>query len=204
MKRIARIRLQLYHTNLKLKSLNDNLQRSNEKLSKLNRKLSCVNSELSDANQLKEAYISHFLDVCSSYISKLKKFQSELNKKAVEKKLNELYKILKSNEMIDQELKELYENFDNIFLHLYPNFIRDFNKLLVDSARFDINATELTIELRIFALIRLGITDSSRIASFLHYSANTIYNYRARMRNKASVPREDFEYLVRRIGIISE
>lgn len=202
MKRVARIRKELYYANLKLKELNTDLQSTNERLSKVNTKLSQVNSELSDANQLKETYISHFLDLCSTYISKLEKYRVSLNKKATEKKLEELYKILKSNDMVDKELKELYENFDNIFLHLYPNFIKDFNLLLVDDAQFDTNATELNTELRIFALIRLGITDSSKIANFLHYSANTIYNYRTRMRNKAAVPREDFEYLVRRIGII--
>jgi len=202
MKRVARIRKELYHTNVRLNELNTDLHSTNEKLSLVNEELSQVNSELLDANQLKETYISRFLDLCSMYINKLEKYQRTLNKKAVEKKLDELYKILKSNEMIEKELKELYENFDQVFLHLYPNFIRDFNALLVEDTQFDINATELNTELRIFALIRLGITDSARIANFLHYSATTIYNYRTRMRNKAAVPREDFEFLVRRIGIL--
>ena len=136
------------------------------------------------------------------YINKLEKYRQALNKKAMEKKLDELYKMLKSNDMVEKELKELYENFDQVFLHIYPNFVRELNELLVEDARFDINATELNTELRIFALIRLGITDSSRIANFLHYSATTIYNYRTRMRNKAAVPREDFEVFVRRIGMI--
>ncbi|NDV84015.1 DUF6377 domain-containing protein [Bacteroides sp. 51] len=203
MKRIARIRKELYHTNIKLKDLNDNLQNSNEKLSKLNLKLFDVNSELSEANQIKEAYIGHFLDLCSTYIDKIESYQNTLRKKAADKKLEELYKILKSREMIDNELKALYENFDNIFLHLYPNFVEDFNSLLLNEERFQLKANELlNAELRIFALIRLGITDSSKIAKFLHYSANTIYSYRTRVRNKSAVPREQFENMVMKIGII--
>lgn len=205
MRRIARIRKELYHTNVKLKDLNDNLQDSNNKLSTLNAKLSDVNSELSDANQLKEVYIGHFLDLCSTYISKLKKYQNTLNKKAVERKLDELYKMLKSSKMIDDELKELYENFDNIFLHLYPNFVEEFNSLLIKEEQFILKPNELLdVELRIFALIRLGITDSSKIANFLHYSANTIYSYRTRVRNKAAVPREEFESMVMKIGVIKK
>ena len=196
MKRLARIRKELYKTNTKLNELNTNLQSSNSLLL-------TVNTELSDANRIKETYIGHFLDLCSTYISKLEKYQNTLNKKAVEKKLDELYKMLKSSEMIDNELKELYENFDNIFLHLYPNFFEELNSLLVEEERFELKQNELlNTELRILALIRLGITDSSKIASFLHYSANTIYNYRTRVRNKAAVPREEFESLVIKIGAI--
>lgn len=205
MKRVARIRKELYHTNVKLNELNIDLQSTINQLNDVNKELSDVNNELSEANQIKEAYIGHFLDLCSTYINKLEKYQNTLNKKAVEKKLDELYKILKSREMIDNELKELYENFDNIFLHLYPNFVEGFNSLLVRDGQFILKPNELlNVELRIFALIRLGITDSSKIASFLHYSANTIYSYRTRVRNKAAVPREEFESMVMKIGIIKK
>lgn len=205
MKRVARIRKELYQTNIRLNELNTDLKSTVNQLNDVNKELSDVNNQLSEANQIKEAYIGHFLDLCSTYINKLEKYQNTLNKKAVEKKLDELYKILKSREMIDNELKELYENFDNIFLHLYPNFVEEFNSLLIKEERFVLKPNELlNIELRIFALIRLGITDSSKIASFLHYSANTIYSYRTRVRNKAAVPREEFESLVMKIGIIKK
>ncbi|NDV68528.1 DUF6377 domain-containing protein [Dysgonomonas sp. 25] len=198
MKRVARIRKELYRTNVKLNELNHDLQSSNSLLND-------VNKELSEANQIKETYIGHFLDLCSTYINKLEKYQNTLNKKAVEKKLDELYKMLKSKDMIDNELKELYENFDNIFLHLYPNFVDEFNSLLLEEERFILKPNELlNVELRIFALIRLGITDSSKIANFLHYSANTIYSYRTRVRNKAAVPRDQFENRVMKIGVINQ
>jgi hypothetical protein len=203
MKRVTRIRRELYYTNVKLKELNLDLQSTVNQLNDVNKELSDVNSKLSEANQIKEAYIGQFLDLCSTYINKLEKYQNTLNKKAVEKKLDELYKMLKSREMIDNELKELYENFDNIFLHLYPNFVENFNSLLVKEEQFILKSNELlNVELRIFALIRLGITDSSRIANFLHYSANTIYSYRTRVRNKAAVPREEFESMVMKIGAL--
>lgn len=204
MKRVGRIRKELYHANVKLNELNTDLHSTINQLNDVNKELSNVNAELSKANQIKEVYIGHFLDLCSTYINKLEKYRATLNKKAMEKKLDELYKILKSREMIDSELKELYENFDNIFLHLYPNFVEEFNSLLLKDEHFILKPNELlNVELRIFALIRLGITDSSKIANFLHYSANTIYSYRTRVRNKAAVPRGEFENLVMKIGIIT-
>lgn len=205
MKKIARIRKELSQTNLKLNDLNRDLQHTVDQLNTTNKKLSEVNQELYESNEIKETYIGHFLDLCSTYINKLEKFQNRLNNKAVERKLDELFKLLKSHDMIDQELRELYKLFDNIFLHLYPNFVEEFNSLLLEEEQFKLKPNELlNVELRIFALIRLGITDSSRIANFLHYSATTIYNYRTRVRNKAAVPRDQFESLVMKIGVIQK
>ncbi len=197
LRKLAKARRSLSDANRQLHDLNKNLQESNLKINE-------INKELSEANLLKETYISQFLDICSMYINKLEKYQNTLNKKAMERKLDELYKILKSKDMIDNEWKELNEMFDNMFLHLYPNFVEEFNALLQESERIELKPTELlNPELRIFALIRLGITDSSKIAGFLHYSATTIYNYRTRVRNKSAVPREEFENHVMKIGIIS-
>lgn len=198
MNRISGIRKELYRANIKLIEMNEELQEANSRKQE-------VNNELSEANRLKEVYIGQFLDLCSSYIDKLKAFKGNLNKKAAERKLDDLYKMLKSDEIIDSELSELYKIFDKVFLHLYPGFVEEFNSLLLPEERFVLeNPLELNTELRIFALIRLRITDSGKIANFLHYSANTIYNYRTRVRNKAAVPRDDFENRVMKIGILSE
>lgn len=203
MKKVARIRQQLSDINHKLNELNSELKSKNLQLQIVNQEISTVNTRLSEANKVKETYIGHFFNLCSTYINKLEKFQKTLNKKVLDRKLEDLYRTLKSRDMIDKELKELYENFDNTFLHLYPDFVEEFNSLLRKEERFELKPYELlNAELRIFALIRLGITDSSRIANFLHYSANTIYTYRTRVRNKAAVPREDFENKVMDIGII--
>lgn len=205
MKRVAGIRKELYRTNVKLNELNSEMQAANNQLQLVNEELSETNTKLSETNEVKELYIGHFLDLCSMYIDKLEKYQNALNKKAVEKKLDELYKMLKSRDMIDNELKELYENFDNTFLHLYPNFVEEFNSLLLKEEQFVMKPGELlNVELRIFALIRLGITDSSRIARFLHYSANTIYSYRTRVRNKAAGYRDEFENRVMKIGLLDK
>ncbi len=197
MKRISGIRKELYRANLQLTDLNQKLQAINDRQH-------ITNLELTEANRLKEVYIGQFLDLCSNYIDKLKAFKSKLNRKATEKKVEELHRLLKSDEIIENELNELYKIFDKVFLHIYPKFVEEFNELLIKEERFELeDPLVLNAELRIFALVRLGITDSGKIANFLHYSANTIYNYRARVRNKAAVPRDEFENRVMKIGIVS-
>ena len=194
MKRVSRIQKALHETTIQQNILNTELNDSNKKLNQLN-------SELKEANKIKETYLGQFLDLCSTYINKLEAYQNTLNKKARDKKLEELYKMLQSRKMIEDELAELLNRFDNIFLQLYPDFVEEFNSLLKVEERFELNTNELlSTELRIFALIRLGINESSRIANFLHYSPNTIYNYRTRTRNRALVPRDEFEDRVMEIG----
>ncbi|MDR1718645.1 MAG: DUF6377 domain-containing protein [Dysgonamonadaceae bacterium] len=173
----------------------------NSQLQELNLQLQTSNNNLLEANLLKEAYIGRFLDVCSNYIDKLDDFRRTLNKKASDHKFDELSKILKSKDIIEKEIAVLYHNFDTTFLHLFPSFIDDFNALLLPKERFVLKSDELmNVEMRIFALIRLGITDSSKIASFLRYSNQTIYNYRSRIKTKALVPREEFEKMIMKIG----
>ena len=110
------------------------------------------------------------------------------------RQMEELLKMVRSREVLDTGLKELYDNFDTAFLHLFPDFVDKFNDLLQPEERIVLRKGELlNTELRIFALIRLGIDDSSQIAEFLRYSVNTIYNYRAKVKNKARISREDFE-----------
>lgn len=120
MKKVSRIRAKLHSSNLMLNEVNGSLQETNDKLKTVNNQLSEVNSELSEANQIKEFYIGHFLDLCSSYINKLQKFQNSLNRKLMENKKEEIFKLLRSNEMINNEVKELYDHFDHIFLR--PSF----------------------------------------------------------------------------------
>ena len=138
------------------------------------------------------------MSLCSQYIDKLDNYRKMVNRKMKNKELDELYRISKSTELKEKELEELYENFDTVFLHLFPNFIDDFNALLQPEMQFHPKEeNRLTTDIRIFALIRLGIEDSSKIAEFLHYSVNTIYNYRARIKNGALHNREQFEEKVK-------
>ena len=190
MKKLARIKNQLKKTNKQLTELNDELQMSN--------------IHLEEANHVKEEYIGRFFDQCSEYIEKIENYRKELNRKAKNNQLDDLFKMLKSKAIVEAELMELYAKFDSIFLNIYPDFIKEFNNLLVPEERIYPKQDELlTTELRIYALIRLGITDSNKIASFLRYSLRTVYNYRTKVRNKSAVTRDDFEDYVKKIGLKS-
>ncbi len=194
-----------------LKTSNDQLSIQKEELSQLNSQLSVVNSELStvnsqlsESNRVKEEYIGRFMSLCSQYIDKLDDYRKMVNKKMKNKELDDLYRMSKSTELKERELEELLQNFDSVFLHLFPNFVDDFNALLQpDTQVTPKEENRLTTEIRIFALIRLGIEDSSKIAEFLHYSVNTIYNYRARIKNGALDNRESFERRVKQLGLIN-
>lgn len=166
------------------------------------KKLSVTQRNLKQANHIKEEYIGHFLNLCSIYIEKLDNFRRTVNRKITAGQTEELLKLTKSTQFAGMEQKEFYANFDNAFLHLYPNFVMEFNQLLQPEERFSIKPGELlNTELRIFAIIRLGIDDSSKIANFLHYSINTIYTYRNKVKNKA-IDRENFEDEVMKIGAV--
>ncbi|WP_238387913.1 DUF6377 domain-containing protein [Pararcticibacter amylolyticus] len=198
MKKVSRIKEELHATGLQLADLNRQLSQTNLHLSE-------VNAQLSESNQVKEVYIAQFFDLCSTYINKLEDYRKTLNKVATERRMETLLKMLRSNTLVENEIEELYQVFDNIFLNLYPQFIREFNNLLLPDEQVAPKPGELlNTELRIFALVRLGITDSVKIAAFLRYSLSTIYNYRTKARNRARVPREDFEKRVMTIGSLSE
>lgn len=197
MKKVSRIRGELYETSQKLAELNKDITETNNQLQERN-------AQLSESNHIKEEYIAHFFSLCSTYINKLENYRIILNKKATAKQFDEIYRMLKSTTLVDNELEELYKNFDIIFLNLYPTFVKDFNELLIKEEQIVLKQGELlNTELRIFALIRLGISDSVKIAAFLRYSLSTIYNYRTRARNKAAVSRNDFEEMVMKIGLIT-
>ena len=193
MKRLAETRNHLQETNGQLKVLNGELHQ-------MNARLQLANRQLSESNQIKEEYIGRFIKLCSTYIDKLDGYRRMVNKKVCAGQIEELAKITRSSNALNAELDELYKNFDTAFLHLFPNFVAQFNALLQEDEQIVLKRDELlNTELRIFALIRLGINDSSQIAEFLRYSVNTIYNYRAKVKNKACVSRDDFENLVREI-----
>ena len=169
-------------------------QEANVRLKELNR-------ELSESSHIKEEYIAHYIDQCSLYIDKMDKYRKHLQKVAQKGGAKELFDEIRSKSFIDNELKDFYAHFDDSFLKLFPNFVDDFNSLLVPEQRIRLKPGEkLNTELRIFALIRLGISSSTKIANFLRYSVTTIYNYRVRLRNAAAGDREKFDDAVMMIG----
>lgn len=184
-----------------LQEVNERLFSLNEELEEVNRHLRSTNLELSESNLIKEAYIARFFKLCSVYVDRLQAYRKLVNKKLQRGQVAELLKMTHlSNDIVTVEVQELYANFDSAFLHLFPNFVESLNELLLPEEQIVLKPDELlNTELRIFALIRLGIKDRSQIAELLHYSVNTIYNYRSRVKTKARVSRDDFEDLVAKI-----
>ena len=184
-----------------LQEVNERLFSLNEELEEVNCHLRSTNLELSESNLIKEAYIARFFKLCSVYVDRLQAYRKLVKKKQQRGQVAELLKMTHlSNDIVTVEVQELYANFDSAFLHLFPNFVESLNALLLPEEQIVLKPDELlNTELRIFALIRLGIKDSSQIAELLHYSVNTIYNYRSRVKTKARVSRDDFEDLVAKI-----
>ena len=208
-RQLAVIRNELKNANDELGQLNHQLSAKNHDLSEANQRLSDINEQLrqaiihlNDSNRVKDEYIGKFLSVCSDYIDKLDNYRIKVNRKLKAGQQADVLRMTSSEQLREDELAELFNHFDDIFLRLFPTFIDDFNALLRPGE--EIVPTEknhLNTDLRIFALIRLGIEESSKIAEFLRYSPNSIYAYRARIKNKAVGNRDEFEKLVKEIGI---
>ncbi len=194
-KKLARARNELSDSNAQLAQLN-------AQLSDLNAQMRQTNTQLNESNRVKDEYVGRFIHLCSFYIDRLDEMRKRVHKLAKSRDLDALYQFTAGNEHRDKNLSELYEMFDSTFLHLFPNFVDDFNALLRPECRVTLpEPGTLNTDIRIFALIRLGIEDSSRIAEFLHYSVNTIYNYRAKIKNGAIIDRDTFEAQVKAIGM---
>lgn len=177
------------------------LNEANAQLKELNADLQQKNEDLNEANYVKEEYIGYIFTICSNYIRKLEEFRSSIHVKAVSKKYKEILEETDCTDMMRDELKDFYRSFDSIFLHIYPDFINDFNSLLHPDKRITPKEGELlNTDLRIYALVRLGITDSIKIAEFLHCSPQTVYNNRFKVRTRALVPKKDFAEAVRTLG----
>lgn len=166
--------------------------RQNRRLHALNRRLHAANTSLHEANNIKERYISLYLETCAGNLRRMAKMAPKVSGQT-------------ADQFMDAEMPAFYQQFDTSFLSIYPDFVEEFNALLRPEERIvPEKEGALNTELRIFALIRLGIDSSTRIASLLCYSANTIYNYRARVKNHALADRDGFEDRVRRIGTFTE
>lgn len=169
------------------------LHRSRELQEKLNLKLA-------EANRIKNSYIGHYLDATFKLVNQLDRFVLVGQQKLENKQYDALYSMIHN---LNQEYnrKNAFADFDQTFLSLFPSFVESFNTLLHPDDKFVMdNKSALNSTLRIFALIRLGITENEQISDILGYSVNTVYNYRVRMRNKAVQPK-DFEEKIKKIGL---
>ena len=172
-----------------LRDKNAELYQLNDVLSKTNDALSESNDSLSEASRIKDMYIAQFMTECSTYIDKMELYRKQLRKVATTGSKTELLDLLKSPTFIEKEVDAFFATFDATFLSLFPNFVHDFNQLLLPESQV-VNKKDkrLNTELRICALIRLGITDNERLAAFLRCSKATIYSYRSRTRLKSLQP----------------
>lgn len=175
--------------------------KTREKLLHKNEQLVDLNKRLDETNIIKEKYIGYFINQSSVNIDKLQRFKKDVNLKIKAGLINELYKL--SSTTFDKETEEIYTSFDNAFLELYPDFVEKFNLLLKPEKRFQLPKNQLNAELRIFALIRLGITDVSQIALQLRLSTQTIYNYRSKVKKNSLIEGDLFEEEVKKIGSLS-
>ncbi len=193
--------IRIKHNHTELGAAYERQNRLTEELRDSNRKLTEANYAIAENSELKEIYIGKYMDQCIVYIEKLDTYRKSLNGLVKSGKSDELKQLLKSSSIIDDELKAFYDQFDKTFLNLFPSFVEDFNSLLLpEEAIIPKKEGTLNTELRIYALIRLGITDSEKIARFLRYSLTTIYNYRTRVRNKAKGNRNELETEILNIG----
>ncbi|MBR4389475.1 MAG: transcriptional regulator [Prevotella sp.] len=200
-KRLATAQRQQKKTNAMLAEANNQLSEKNDALSDVNGQLHALNAQLAESNRVKDEYVGRFMRLCSIYIDKTDKFRKRVNKMVKNHEYEELYNVTRGQESKTQQLEELFGSFDAAFLHLFPTFVDDVNQLLKPEEHMALEKDgRMNTDLRILALIRLGIEDSSKIAEFLNYSVNTIYNYRARLKTNAVVDRDDFERLVKEIG----
>ena len=185
----------------KLTRMQKALESSNAQLAEANEELSVLNRQISKADKLKEEYIVDFLQGLSEQVALLRSEDNRFRNLLKQGKSDQLFRELAISERSEKALEEFYRKFDETFLALYPDFVEQFNALLREDARFPLRKDgRLGTELRIFALIRLGVDDSKQIASILHYSVSTIYNYKVSVKNAALGDRETFEERVKKIG----
>ena len=185
----------------RLSEVNGKLESANAKLATANKALSKSNRALAEANKIKDNYVFRYMDLSIRYLDKVEEKRAEYRQIAKSKGEEALLKVLRSPASF-ADYKEFYAIFDRTFLGIFPDFVEQVNALLREDARFDPRecARSLPTELRILATLKLGIEDSPRIASFLKCSLSTVYTYRAKMRNQALCPKDEFELRVKSLG----
>ncbi len=182
----------VYKKNIKLVKAQLSLENQNSCLQEMANNLAQMNRQIKEVNHIKEEYIGLLFNICSEYISRQEEHRKALIRIINTGQMSEVAKLAYSQSSASNELKNFMNQFDTIFLSIFPNFIEVFNGYMNDIEKIYPKEGELlTPELRIYALIRLGITDNSKIANFLHYSLQTVYNYRMKIRNRLLVSEKD-------------
>ena len=178
------------------------IAKSRNELSKTNSVLKSLNHKLDEANHIKEEYIAFFIRQNSNYLEKFERYKKLISIRLSTGQLDKLSAMVNNKKNEEMDLNELYHNFDQAFLRIYPNFVNEVNKLLKKEEVYNLKEGTLNTELRIFALIRLGINDTNQISEFLRYSLRTIYNYRSKVKAKSVIENDEFEAKIMQIGSI--
>lgn len=201
LKKVRTLHKELKQSNKELSTSEANLRQSNEQLTLKEQQLTDTNAELTEANYVKEEYIGQLFATCSEYIDKMDALKKNINRKLKAGQYAEAIKQTAATTQRENEyLQELWTEFDTIFLRLYPDFIEQFNTLLKDEERISIKPEgRLNTDLRIYALIRMGIDSSVKISKMLGISSQTVYNARTKMRSKATASDQDFDLRVRQL-----
>lgn len=195
-----RINKRLAATRANEKKINEDLMQKERMLNDSLEKQAAVNEQLTESNRVKDVYVAQYMRQSVYNIQQLEQYRLSLQRVATYGNMDKLVTAIKKKDFIEKELEIFYRGFDETFLQIFPHFVEDFNALLQPESRIVVPGGKLmTVDLRIYALIRLGMTDSEEIARFLHYSVHTIYNYRVRIRNSALGPREELELRVREL-----
>lgn len=185
-----------------LKQKKDEITATSAKMEILNGQLHLINDELKDTNQKRERLIKVYIDLCYKNIERNSKLRTLAVRKIKANQSKELLSLLSSSTNTEKENKEFLTEFDKAFLSLYPTFISELNQQLTESAHIQLKENgEMPPILRVCALLRLGITESSKIASILSYSPQTVYNYRSILKNNA-IDKEHFEENVLKLCMI--
>ena len=185
-----------------LKQKKDEITATSAKMEVLNSQLHLINDELKDTNQKRERLVKVYIDLCYKNIERNSKLRTLAVRKIKANQSKELLSLLSSSTNTEKENKEFLTEFDKAFLSLYPTFITELNKQLTESAHIQLKENgEMPPILRVCALLRLGITESSKIAGILSYSPQTIYNYRSLLKNNA-IDKEHFEENVLRLCMV--
>ena len=178
------------------------IAKSRNELSNTNSVLKSLNNKLDEANHIKEEYIAFFIRQNSNYLEKFERYKKLISIRLSTGQLDKLSAMVNDKKNEEMDLNELYHNFDQAFLRIYPNFVNEVNKLLKKEEVYNLKEGTLNTELRIFALIRLGINDTNQISEFLRYSLRTIYNYRSKVKAKSVIENDEFEAKIMQIGSI--
>jgi len=192
-KRLKMAQAALAEAHVQQQQVNVMLSDANKELGDANDKLAKANDKLAEADKIKEKYIGYFFNSDSDYYDKIEKIKQNIDKKLNEKKYEDIRFYLNKIDA-QKEKEELLKNFDKLFLALFPNFPAEINNLLRKEEIIHLKEGELlNTDMRIFAFIRMGISDPEKIASILDYSVKTIYTYKSKLKSKSNIPNDEFE-----------